>query len=99
MTIDGGGWTLISTYEYDNVGNLVRFVDPRGNDTLFTVNALNQAVRVQSPELAAGIRYEKLSWYDVNDNLVRTDMVNRNEAGALGANTHFTTICEFDALN
>ena len=49
-TIDTQGPTLIRTsFEYDARGNVTRCVDPRGNDTLCTYNALDQCVRMQSP--------------------------------------------------
>ena len=49
-TIDTQGPTVIQTsFEYDSRGNVTRCVDPRGNDTLCTFNALDQCVRMQSP--------------------------------------------------
>src|SRR5262249_48729360 len=46
-----------------------------------------------------GIRYEKLFWYDANDNVVRTDIQNRDENGVVASNHHFTTITDYDILN
>ena len=36
---------LTTTYEYDGVGNVTKTIDPRGHDTSFEINALNQVVR------------------------------------------------------
>ena len=92
---------LTTSYQYDAVGNVTSITDPRGHNSLYTVNALNQVVREQSREVTtgSGIRYERLTWYDANDNIVRVDTQNRDEAGTLDANTHFSTIYEFDILN
>ena len=75
---DATGFARTTVYEYDTAGNVVRIVDPRGHDTLFTVNALNQRVREISPVFATGstTRYTSASFYDANNNLVRTDVPN-----------------------
>jgi len=96
-----GGLALTTTYEYDCVGNVTRRVDPRGNDTVFLVNALDQVVAEYSAEVSpgSGIRYETLIYYDPNDNIVRVDRENRDETGAQGSNTHFSTIYLYEVLN
>src|SRR6185436_15923778 len=43
--VDSGGFNLSTTHEYDAAGNIIRTVDPRGNDSTSIVNALNQVVR------------------------------------------------------
>lgn len=100
--VDASGLALTTTYEYDPVGNLTRVVDPAGHDTLYTRNALNQPVQELPPEVTtgSGIRYQKLRWYDANDNLVRIDTQNRDETGAIvSTNAYFTTITEYEILN
>ena len=99
--IDSGGAALTTTFEYDAVGNVVRKIDPNGADTLYTYNALDQVVHELSREVVAagGNRYEKLYWYDANDNLIRNDTQNKDETGAVAANTHFSTIYEYEILN
>jgi len=98
--LDADNLALTSLYEWDLVGNIARITDPRGNDTRFVVNQLNQVVRVQGPELAPGIvSYEWDFFYDENDSLVRWDQQNRDEAGVLRANTHLTRIWDYDSLN
>lgn len=59
---------------YDPVGNLIRAIDGRGNDTLYAVNQLNQVVRERSE---APFRYIKDTLYDFNDNVVRIGIENR----------------------
>jgi RHS repeat-associated protein len=90
---------LTTIYEYDAVGNVTRVIDPRTNDTLYAYNALNQLVRKSSPPASGGIRDTNFYWYDANNNRVRADMVNRNDSGALQANTALTTITEYDILD
>lgn len=96
--IDSTGFALTTTWEYNGVGALVRRVDPRGRDTLITVNALNQPVRVTSREAGAGVRYETDLRYDADDRITSIDTQNKDETGALvAANPYFTTQCEYDA--
>ncbi len=98
--IDQGGFALTTTNEYDLVGNVIRTIDPRGHDTLFIRNQLNQVVRSVSREVEiGGPRYERDTLYDPNDNVVRTDIQNVDETGALQPNTHFSTIYEYEILN
>lgn len=101
MIVDAGGLKLTTTLEYDAVGNVVRSIDPRGNDSRRTLNPLNQLVRIESPEVVAGggIRYRKDFYYDANNNLVRQDTRNLDENGAVQTNADFTTRFEYDALN
>ncbi len=99
--VDVGGFALTSTYEYDLVGNIVRTVDPRGHDTTYVINELDQTVREISREVSdgSGIRYQYDTYYDANDNVVREDVINIDSAGVLQTNTHFTTTYEYEVLN
>ncbi len=98
--IDQGGFSLTTTSEYDIVGNIIRTIDPRGHDTLYVRNQLNQVVRSISREVEIGaVRYLRDTFYDPNDNVVRTDIQNVDETDALQPNTHFTTIYEYEILN
>ncbi len=101
LIVDATGFALTTTYEYDFLGRLTRVIDPRGFDTTYVLNDLDQIVLESSAEVVAGggVRYDKLHYYDANDNLVRVDIENVNDAGATDANTHFTTIQEYDILN
>ena len=94
-------FALTTGYEYDPVGNVTSVIDPRGNDTQFVVNELDQVVRRLSREVTdgSGLRYENDIYYDRNNNVVRTDVQNIDETGTLQANTHFTTINEYELLN
>ena len=100
--VDSQTLALTTTFEYDAVGNMVRKIDPRGHDTLETVNALNQIVRQISCETTngSGIRYTNLIYYDANDNRTRVDVQNINDLGALSTVIPvFTTTYNFDILN
>ena len=98
---DASGFALTRTFEYDAVGNVVRTVDPRGNDTLRIVNQLDQVVRTLSrePDPNHPFRYEVDNFYDENDNVVRVDVRNIDENGVLQPNQEFTTVNEYEILD
>jgi len=100
---DNGGLNLTTTYEYDAVGNLTRAVDARGNNTLYTVNALNQIVRERSRAVDTTngpVRCQRDSFYDANNNIVRVDTENRDDTGAIVAgNPAFTITYAYDILD
>ncbi|MFQ5411269.1 MAG: DUF6531 domain-containing protein, partial [Phycisphaerae bacterium] len=99
--IDAPGFALTTTYEYDRVGNVNRVTDPRGHDTQSVYNQLNQVVREISREVTTGggVRYEKDTFFDANDNVIRVDIQNRDDSGVVQPNTHFSTIYEYEILN
>ena len=102
VTDDGAvGLRLTTSYEYDARGNRTRCVDPRGFDTIFTYNALDQLVRAQTPP---NTTYPYIQWqvdlsYDANDNVFRADTANRDHTGGLGVNPFWRTECQYDLLN
>ena len=99
--VDATGEALTTAYEYDTVGNVTRVIDPRGNDELYAVNALNQTVRVSTrkPDPGGSVRYVRDFYYDGNDNLERIEVENRDSYGVLQANAILTTEYDFDILN
>ncbi|MCH7994505.1 MAG: hypothetical protein IIB57_08670, partial [Planctomycetes bacterium] len=94
-------FALTTVFEYNLVGQVNRTIDPRGNDTLFVVNQLDQVVRTISREVTegGGVRYERDTFYDPNDNIVRVDVQNKDDVGVLQPNTHFTEVYEYEILN
>jgi RHS repeat-associated protein len=98
---DFNGLRLTTTYEHDARGNITRMIDPRGHDTQYVFNQLDQVVRQFSPEVTtgSGIRYQKDFFYDANNNLVRLDVQNRDENGVVQANAAFTTTYDYEMLN
>lgn len=103
QTVDAGNLHLTTAYGYDSVGNIVRTVDPRNNDITNVVNQLNQVVRGSSREVSTAsglVRYLRDTFYDANDNVVRTDVQNRDETGALvSSNPVFTTTSTFNIID
>jgi YD repeat-containing protein len=99
--VDALGFALTTTYEYDAVGNVVRHVDARGHDTLYSVNALDQVVRETSREVTtgSGVRHVRDTHYDANDNVVRLEVENRDELGNLEPDDRTTTIYQYDGLD
>jgi YD repeat-containing protein len=51
-----GGLALTTTYAYDAVGNVTSVTDPRGNDTQFVFNQLDQLMQTKSAPGAGGVR-------------------------------------------
>ena len=47
----------------------------------------------------SGVRYERDFFYDANNNVVRTDIINSNDQGILETNSHFSTSYEYEILN
>ena len=113
-TVDKGGglfgdtshFRITASFEYDAVGNVVRCVDPRGNDTRMVYNALDQRIsmNVTVPKQTQGATFgEKVTrsfTYAANDNLVQVDHENRDQTGALDPiNPLWTSSSEFDVMN
>jgi YD repeat-containing protein len=101
VIMDAGGFNFTNEFQYDARGNVVAVIDPKGNDTQFLVNALDQVVRTVSREISpgSGVRYETDIFYDANNNIVRVDIENKDENGVLETNTHFTTTYDYEILN
>lgn len=107
--VDANNLALTTTYEYDDVGNVVRMIDPRGADTLYVVNQLNQVVRELSRETntlgddgapIGRVRYQRDMRYDANRNLTRIDVQNVNDQGMVVAtNPDFMTTFEYEILD
>ncbi len=104
----GDHFDLTTTYEYDAVGNMVRVIDPRDHDTLYEFNQLDQVVReisrvVELPNHGDNpqpFHYERDTFYDANDNVVRIDIQNLDEDGNVpNDNTHFSMIYDYEILN
>src|SRR5262249_40123156 len=98
---DVGGAALTEQFEYDAVGNLLRFVDGRGHDEQYLVNQLNQRTRAVSREVqdGSGVRYARELFYDANNNVIRIDTQNIDENGQARANAQFTSTFEYEVLN
>ncbi|NOS72427.1 MAG: hypothetical protein HOP33_21210, partial [Verrucomicrobia bacterium] len=80
--VDAGGLALATGFECDARGNVTRVVDPRGNDTLCTYNALDELVRCESPtNLTARCATDFM--YDANGNLTECATELRDETDAL----------------
>ncbi len=99
--VDANNVSLTTIYEHDVVGNIIKKTDPRGYNEQFIVNELNRVVRSFSREVTDGsnVRYQKDFFYDANNNLIREDIQNIDNQGVLQANTHFTTLYEYELLN
>ncbi|MHC4976635.1 MAG: DUF6531 domain-containing protein, partial [Planctomycetota bacterium] len=100
--IDSPGFALTTTYEYDSLGRVTRTIDPKGNDTLYEINQLDQVVRVDTREVTLTLgptRYHTLTYYDANDNVVRVDRSNIDRDGNTDPNDLLTRIYVYDNLD
>lgn len=96
-----GGSDLVTQYARDAVGNITAVTDPRGHTTTYEVNSLNQVWRETPPEVTDGAAptYQTTYRFDGNDNVVRVDVLNRDETGVLDPNRVLTTTTQFDVLD
>jgi len=76
-------------------------VDPLGNNTLYTVNALNQMVQEQSPPVstAVPVRYTNQYAYDADDNLVSATTPGINGDGVPDDTVTGLATWTYDVLN
>ena len=97
---------LVTSFEVDPLGNVVRIVDPRGNDTIIRYNSLNQRISMnvtvpkQTQGATFGERIATTFTYDANDNLIQVDHEDRDPTGALNPlKPTWTSSAEYDVLN
>lgn len=97
---DANGLALQTTWIYDAFGNVLGETDPRGNDTQFVRNALEQVLVQRSPPLAgpASPREETRWFYDAEDHVLSVERDNRDETGNLvPSNPAWTTSFAYGA--
>lgn len=95
-----GGRQLTTSYEYDLAGNPTKMIDPKGTETRYLYNQLNELIRqeVVGDDSQGGQRvWSRVDYfYDANGNRVREDVANLDASGAFASNAVLTTLCEFD---
>jgi YD repeat-containing protein len=96
---DAGGLNLTTGFTPNPVGEVIQVVDPRGKDTQFFVNQLNQVVQMTSRDAGSGIRYLTNIFRDANNRVTSIDVQNKDEFGIVGANAFFTTGFGYDVLD
>lgn len=101
--IDTGGFELTTQYTVDALGRVIVKTDPRGNDSFYEYNALDQIIGEHSRAVdtpSGAVRYATLTWFDANNNKTRIDVQNVNDQGLLvEENPWFTTRYEYEILN
>lgn len=93
---DADGLRLTNLFEYDARGNLTRCIDPLGKDWLYTYNALDQLVRVETPTHLTA-RSKTDFTYDHAENVQEAIQELRDDTDALVHN--ITNRFEYDALD
>lgn len=96
--VDSQGLALTRTFAYDVYGNVSVITDPSGADTRIDFNALDQPVRMRSPEATPGAndRGETTMAYDAADRLVSTEEL--RQGADLASTTTVRTQYTRDAL-
>lgn len=102
---DGVALNLTIQYRYDPVGNITSLTNPRGVRTDYVVNELNQVLRTtRSADVSASSEtgltafgYQATYFYDANDNVIRTDLQNKD--GNTDTNSILTTTYVYNILN
>jgi YD repeat-containing protein len=84
---DSPGLHLTTSYTRDALGRVTGIIDPRGFDTLFTYNPLDQCVTVQSPPVGSSTpaRITTTYFYDAGGLPSGCDVEHRDTTGALVA--------------
>ncbi|MGE4158827.1 MAG: DUF6531 domain-containing protein [Planctomycetota bacterium] len=111
VIVDPQGLALTTSHLFDAVGNVKTITDPRGNPTSYLVNQLNQVMRINSPVMDdrpedGGAVYEKVFFYDANDNVEKiwTELENAKDDGiaavpGFSSPNHFEVEFTYDALD
>ena len=94
-----GNLNLTHRYGYDQVGNMIWSLDPKGQRVDYIVNALNQTVRRLSRPVDGNIRYTVDYIYDANDLMVARTRVNLDDKGQSYAHGKVTDSYEYDILH
>jgi len=99
--VDAGNLDLTTTYQHNLVGQVISVTDPRGHDTQFIVNQLDQVVRETSRQVSdtLTVRYQRDIFYDGNNNVIREEMDNYDDQGQIQENARITTLYEYDILD
>jgi YD repeat-containing protein len=100
QVLDVRGLAVTTSWEYDELGRPVRFVDGRGQEALGTWNALDQLVSELSREVTpgSGPRVQRRYRYDAADNLVAVESGFLDERGSLSDGQGQVTY-DYDLLN
>ncbi|MGE3312957.1 MAG: DUF6531 domain-containing protein, partial [Limisphaerales bacterium] len=99
--VDVANLKLTTRYEYDAVGHVVRRTNPRGFTTESTYNEMDQLVRRRTPEVrqGSGLFHIREYAYDANNNLIRVDLTNADDAEVVAANPVLTQEYSYEILN
>lgn len=104
VVCDSAGLHLTTSCERDNLGRVTRVVDPRGNDSLYAYNTLDDCIQIQSPALSSGgpdgvpHRISTNFTFDAGGCVARCDVEHRAPDGSpMSANPVYSTFFVRDA--
>lgn len=101
MHVDVNGEDLITEYEYDLVGNVIKATDPGGDITEYLYNQASQLVREQHFDTTGSISFSETTYlYDANGNRTVQEVKNLDGNQVLDPNNKvYTSVYLYDVLN
>ena len=96
ITRDPSGLALTTSFSYDAFGNLTSVTDPMGNTTSIDVDSEGYVTKITRP---SPFLFETKFSYDINRNLIQTQVQNKDKDGVLDATTPWiTTTYAYDLI-
>lgn len=83
--LDFNSADLMTLFEYDGLGNLIKSIDPRGLETVYRYNTLGQLVAKKLPDMTDSVRYR----YDGMGNLRFVQQPNHRLSATGGGQTYY----------
>ncbi len=102
MRVDVNGFNLITQYEYDLIGNVIKQTSPDGDVAKYLYNQASQLVRVQQLDSSDNLYTERMFFYDANGNMVIEEELNLDgdqNVVSSNADKWFTTVNFYDKLD
>ncbi len=95
--IDVNGFNLITTYEYDLAGNVIKEIHPDGDVSKYLYNQASQMVQEQHFDDNNVLFAQTDYFYDANGNVVREEIKNlAGDPPVVQANASITTVHQYD---
>lgn len=97
------GLALTTSYAYDAFGNTTNIVDPRGNNSQYVYNQLDQLMQISSPTGPAGMRSQVTFTYDAagtgGGRVISQSVLNFDQNGVTEASSPLNTSFGYDAIS
>jgi RHS repeat-associated protein len=99
--VDVNGIDLVTIYEYDIIGNVIKVTEPDGDFTNYFYNQDAELVREQQYDSTGTVLFAQTDYfYDANGNRVREEVLNLDgDQQLVLSNSSITTVYEYDTLD